>query len=76
MSRVSYAVEQRLRLIDFLLHHYGSVGRAEIEDFFGVGGATATRDFALYAEKAPDNALLNQSSKRYVRSDTFIRLYP
>lgn len=72
---MNYAVEQRLRLIDFLLHHYGSVSRGEIEDYFGVGSATATRDFALYAGKAPGNALLNQSSKRYVKSDTFKRAY-
>lgn len=72
---MNYAVEQRLRLIDFLLHHYGSVSRAEIVDFFGVGAATATRDFALYVEKAPGNALLNHTSKRWVRSDTFSRAF-
>lgn len=73
---MKYAVEQRLRLIDFLLHHYGSVSRCEIEDYFGVGSATVTRDFSLYTEKAPNNTLLNQSSKRYVRLDTFVRAYP
>ena len=72
---MNYAVEQRLRLIDFLLAHYGSVARAEIIDYFGIGEATATRDFALYCDKAPGNALLNPQSKRYVRSDTFTRLY-
>ncbi len=68
---MNYAQEQRLRLIDFLLKHYGSVARAEIEDFFGVGGATATRDFALYLERWPSNAVLNPSSKRYLRADTY-----
>ena len=73
---MNYAVEQRLRLIDFLLYHYGSVSRGEIEDYFGVGSATVTRDFSLYIKRAPNNALLNQSSKRYVRMDTFKRAYP
>lgn len=68
---MTYAQQQRIRLIDFLLKHYGSVGRAELEDFFGTGGATATRDFALYAERHPGNAVMNPSSKRWVRTDTF-----
>lgn len=72
---ITYAVQQRLRLIDFLLAHYGSIGRAEVEGFFGVGSATVTRDFALYLRLAPGNALLNQQSKRWVRSDIFKRLY-
>ena len=72
---MNYAVEQRLRLIDFLLQHYGSVSRGELVDFFGIGDATATRDFSLYAEKAPGNALMNTISKRWVKSDTFQRLF-
>ena len=74
-NEVTYAVEQRLRLIDFLLYHYGNVSRAEIMDYFGTGGASASRDFALYNRLAPQNALLNQSSKRWVRAETFKRLY-
>lgn len=72
---MNYAVEQRLRLIDFLLLHYGSCGRAEIVDYFGVGEATATRDFALYCKAAPVNAVLNQATKRYLKSETFKRLF-
>lgn len=68
---MNYAQEQRLRLIDFLLEHYGSVGRAQVEDFFGIGPATATRDFALYAKAHPGNAVMNQTSKRWVKTDTF-----
>jgi hypothetical protein len=72
---MNYAVEQRLRLIDFLLAHYGSVGRAEIEDFFGMSGPQVTRDFQMYIKLAPGNMLLNGSSKRWVRSDTFKRVW-
>ncbi len=68
---MNYAVRERLRLIDFLLKHYGSVSRAEIEDYFGIGPATATRDFQLYTKANPGNALLNPTSKRYVRAETF-----
>ena len=74
-TEITYAVEQRLRMIDFLLYHYGSVSRAELSDFFGIGTASVTRDFALYNRLAPQNALLNQSSKRWVRAETFKRVY-
>jgi hypothetical protein len=73
---LGYAVEQRLRLIDFLLFHYGSVGRSEIVDFFDLGSATATRDFALYAELYPSNVAMNKVSKRWVKTETFQRAYP
>ena len=72
---MNYAVEQRLRLIDFLLAHYNSVGREEIEDYFGISSAQVTRDFQMYIKLAPANMLLNGSSKRWVRSDTFKRVY-
>lgn len=72
---MTYAVEQRLRMIDFLLHFYGSVSRGELIDFFGIGEATASRDFALYSEKCPGNSLLNQQSKRWVKTNNFKRAY-
>lgn len=72
---MNYAIEQRLRLIDFLLYHYGVVSRAELTDYFGIAGAQASRDFAQYNKLAPTNALINQSSKKWVRSDTFKRLF-
>lgn len=73
---MNYAVIQRLRLVDFLLGHYGSVSRAEIMDFFGIGPATATRDLAYYRDKHPANLVSNTVSKRYVKADTFERAYP
>lgn len=73
---LNYAVQQRLRMIDFLLAFYGSVGRAEIMDFFGIEGATATRDLTEYRRRAPGNAVLNQTNKRWVKTDTFSRLWP
>jgi len=72
---MNYAVEQRLRLIDFLLYRYGSVGRDELIDFFGIGPATATRDLAAYSKKAPNNAVINPSSKRWVKLETFTPLF-
>jgi len=68
---INYAVAQRLRLIEFLLKNYGTVGRIEIADYFGVSLPQATRDFKQYSQLAPGNALYNKTSKRWVKSDTF-----
>lgn len=73
---LKYAVEQRLRLIDFLLFHYGSVSRAEVQDYFGTAPSCATRDFREYEKLAPGNAVLDQSSKRYVKGCDFKRAFP
>lgn len=72
---MNYAIEQRLRLIDFLLAHYGAVGRDELVDYFGISGAQVTRDFAQYRQLNPGNMVLNTHSGRWVRSDTFKRVY-
>lgn len=72
---MNYAIEQRLRLIDFLLAHYGSISRLELISYFGIEGAQATRDFALYNKVAPANMLMNSSLKRWVKADTFKSLY-
>ncbi len=72
---MNYAIEQRLRFIDFLLAHYGHISRNELKNYFGIAGAQATRDFSEYKKIAPNNLLLNESSKKWVRADTFKRVY-
>jgi hypothetical protein len=72
---VNYAVEQRLRLIDFLLERYGHVNRATIADFFGTGMATASRDFKMYGDISPNNMTLNQSDKTYYKTTAFISVF-
>lgn len=72
---MNYAQEQRLRFIDCMLVYYGHVSRKEVCDFFGVSGPTATRDFRLYSEVAPDNLVLDRASKAWMRSNSFKRVY-
>lgn len=72
---LSYAVEQRLRLVDFLLAQYGHVKRVALMDYFGIGEATATRDFGLYHEIAPGNMALNPADKTYYRTTAFVRAW-
>ncbi len=72
---LTYAVEQRLRLIDLLLVQYGHVNRAVLMDCFGIGEATATRDFTAYHKIAPGNMALNPSDKTYYRTNAFSRVW-
>ena len=72
---LTYAVEQRLRFVDFLLAQYGSVKRAALMDYFGIGEATATRDFGAYHDIAPGNMALNPSDKTYYRTNAFVRVW-
>lgn len=73
--KMSYAVEQRLRMVDFLLAQYGHVKRAALMDYFGVGEATVTRDFSAYHDIAPGNMALNPSDKIYYRTNAFARVW-
>lgn len=72
---MQYAVEQRLRLIEFLVVHYDSVGREQLIDFFGISAPQATRDFKAYKELAPDNLLFDDKVKKYKKSHSFKRVY-
>ena len=70
-----HAVEQRLCLIDFLVRHYGYVNRSALIDYFGIGEATASRDFKHYMERAPDNLTFNSKEKAYYKTQKFKAIY-
>jgi len=70
-----YAVEQRLRLIDFLLSQYGHVNRSALIDYFGIGAATATRDLKAYKDIRKDNVVYCDATKAYYRSNCFKRVW-
>lgn len=72
---LSYAVEQRLRMIDFLLFTFGTAPRAALMDYFGISASTATRDFVLYMERAPVNTVIDASTHTYIRTPSFKRLF-
>ncbi len=72
---LNYAVEQRLRLIDFLLLKYGNMSRDEICAFFGVSMPQATRDMKLYKERAPSNCVYDPSVRRYLKAHNFFPLF-
>ena len=73
--RLSYAVEQRLRLIDFLLRQYGHINRSALIDFFGIGERTATRDLKAYLKIAPKNAARMPADQTYHRTMAFVSVW-
>lgn len=72
---MNYAIEQRLRFIDFLLAQYGHVNRSAIMNYFGTGSASATRDFRAYEKLNPSSMTLNGSEKAYYRTQSFKRVW-
>jgi hypothetical protein len=70
-----YALEQRLRLIDFLLAQYGWLHRKMVMDYYAITMAAASKDFADYMKLAPDNMAYNLKAKRYERQPGFKRLF-
>ena len=72
---MNYAVEQRLRMIEFLVDHFGFIRRKHLTDYFGIGEACASRDIKEYNKKAPHNLLYNEASRKWIKSDTFERVY-
>lgn len=68
---IRWGVEQRLEFIEFRLFWEGGVNRADIINIFGVSVPQASKDLALYQERAPGNAEYDKSAKRYVPSTNF-----
>lgn len=76
MNGLNYAVEQRVRFIDLLLAHYGTIRRGVLSDFYGISIPQASLDLRLYGELAPDNMAYDMRAKLYRRTERFERLYP
>ena len=66
---------KRLRLIDFLLHHYGTLNRQALMDYFSISMPQASLDIRAYLSMAPLNAVYDKSAKTYRRSSGFERVW-
>lgn len=73
---MNQAQQTRLRTIDLLLDHYGTLNRVTLEDFFGISTPQASVDFATYLKVAPGNMAYDMSRKCYVKQPTFVRHFP
>ena len=72
---LTYAVEARLRFIDFLLHQYGTINRSALRDYFGMSTPQASQDIQAYIAIAPRNVTYDVNAKTYARTDCFTRVW-
>lgn len=75
VPKLKYAVEQRLRFIDFLLHQYGEVNRSALTNYYGISIPQATKDFKAYIKIAPNNTRYSNKFKVYVKNPEFERVW-
>lgn len=75
-KELNYAVQQRLRMIDMLLEHYGTVRRSVLSDYFGISTPQASKDLGDYNEMAPGNMEYDLRAKCYKRTEQFKRIFP
>ena len=73
---MNLALQTRLRFIDFLLAHYGTLNRSAIMDFFGLSQPQASLDIQAYLEHAPGNMAYDRTAKCYRRAEGFVRAWP
>ena len=69
---LKWGVERRLEFIEFRLFWEGSINRAALVETFGVSVPQASKDLALYQERAPGNMEYDTRAKRYVAAERFV----
>jgi predicted DNA-binding transcriptional regulator YafY len=69
---LSWGAEQRLDFIEFRLFWEGSINRADLVEAFGISIPQASKDLALYQERAPGNMDYDTRAKRYVAAEKFV----
>ncbi|MBZ0262666.1 MAG: WYL domain-containing protein [Hyphomicrobiales bacterium] len=67
-----WGIEQRLEFIEFRMFWEGTINRADLVDFFGLSVPQASKDLALYQERAPGNVVYDRRNRRYVASPKFV----
>lgn len=72
---MSLAQRDRLAHVDLRLQFFGEIRRGDLVTRFEIQTAAATRDLAAYRELAPENMLLDGSTRAYVRTDRFQPLF-
>ncbi|MFL1908366.1 hypothetical protein [Plesiomonas shigelloides] len=64
-KKLSYAVEQRMRLIDFMLKHFGYFKTAALRDHFGISEPQSLKDVRLY-KKTIHTACFMIATKEFI----------
>lgn len=69
--KLSYAVEQRMRLLDFMLKHFGYFKRAALCDYFGISPGQAANDIRTYRQLNPHASVYDSYNKTHRASIDF-----
>lgn len=72
---MNHATLQRMHFIDCLVLNYSYASRRPLQEYFGISGAQATRDFRLYDQSWPNNIKYNGTTKRWEKTDLFSRVF-
>ncbi len=75
MNDLTQSQQERLAHIDFRLYFLGLVSRSDLVSRFGIKEAAATRDLALYRDKANKNLEYDTKEKIYKTAKSFKPLY-
>lgn len=70
-TKMKWGVERRLEFIEFRLLWEGGVNRSDIIATFNVSEPQASKDLALYQERAPRNAIYDRVARRYIAGGAF-----
>jgi len=68
---VRWGIEQRLEFIEFRLFWEGVINRSDLVENCMVSVPQASKDLAVYQERAPGNMEYDKRSKRYVAAEKF-----
>lgn len=71
LAKLGQSQLDRLAYIEFKIYFFGTVGRSDLMNRFGIGSAGATRDFAAYKALAPINLQFDNSTKNYLIGENF-----
>jgi hypothetical protein len=70
-GRFSWAVEKRLKFLEFRLGWERKIRRIDLMDLFDISAQQASADLAKYQEIAPENLTYDGSAKTYVAAKSF-----
>lgn len=71
LDNLRWDIRQRLMYLEAQLIWTGAVAPADLRATFGVTGAQAAKDFALYQEQCPGNLLCDEKTARCTPTDRF-----
>lgn len=76
ISSLNRGLLERLRMIDFIVDHFGMIQRKHVMDYFGISTPQASADLGCYRELAPNNLQYDKTKRTYLKAGGFKRIFP